>query len=102
MHPGTVDTEVQKAWTETYGSIFGKILEKGSQLLGKTAPEGAEAGLWAATSTDIFEGNWKDYQVILSYFEYPWLQFSLCTRATITLRRTASRTSRRTRRRALN
>lgn len=70
VHPGTVDTEVQKAWTETYGSIFGKILEKGSQLLGKTAPEGAEAGLWAATSTDIFEGNWKDYQVSSPYSKH--------------------------------
>ena len=63
VHPGTVDTEVQKAWTESYGNVLGKILEKGSQLIGKTAPEGAEAGLWAATSTDIFEGNWKDFQV---------------------------------------
>ena len=63
VHPGTVDTEVQKAWTESYGNIFGKILEKGTQLIGKTAAEGAEAGLWAATSTDIFEGNWKDFQV---------------------------------------
>ena len=40
-----------------------KVLEMGSKLFGKTAPEGAEASLWAATSTDIFEGNWKDYQV---------------------------------------
>lgn len=62
IHPGTVDTEVQSAWSESYG-VFGKILEQASKLFGKTAPEGAEAGLWAATSTDIFEGNWKDYQV---------------------------------------
>ena len=63
VHPGTVDTEVQKAWTESYGSIVGKTLEKMTQLLGKSAPEGAEASLWAATSSDIFEGNWKDFQV---------------------------------------
>lgn len=62
VHPGTVATEVQSAWTETYG-FLGKILEKGSTLFGKTPNEGAEASLWAATSTDIFEGNWKDYQV---------------------------------------
>lgn len=62
VHPGAVDTEVQSAWTESYG-VFGKILEVGSKLFGKTAPEGAEAGLWAATSTDIYEGNWRDYQV---------------------------------------
>jgi NAD(P)-dependent dehydrogenase (short-subunit alcohol dehydrogenase family) len=61
VHPGTVDTEVQKAWSESYG-IFGKIIEMGSQLFGKTAEEGAEAALWAATCKDIFEGNWKDFQ----------------------------------------
>lgn len=62
VHPGMVDTEVQGAWTESYGAL-GKLLELGSKLFGKTAPEGAEASLWAATSTDIFEGNWKDFQV---------------------------------------
>lgn len=63
VHPGTVDTEVQKAWTESYGSIFGKALERVTQLVGKSAAEGAEASLWAATSQEIFQGNWKDYQV---------------------------------------
>ena len=66
VHPGTVDTDVQGAWSETYGSL-GKILEYGSKLFGKTAPEGAEASLWAATCTDIFEGNWKDFQVKTFY-----------------------------------
>ena len=64
VHPGTVDTEVQKAWTESYGSIVGTILETVIRTLGKSAPEGAEASLWAATSRDIFEGNWKDFQVL--------------------------------------
>lgn len=68
VHPGTVDTEAQKAWTESYGSIFGTILEKGSQLFGKTAAEGAEAVLWGATSRDIFEGNWKDFQASMQQF----------------------------------
>ena len=62
VHPGTVDTEVQGTWSESYG-FLGKILEQGTKLFGKTAFEGAEASLWAAASTDIFEGNWKDYQV---------------------------------------
>ncbi|GJE84728.1 NAD(P)-dependent dehydrogenase [Phanerochaete sordida] len=62
VHPGTVDTDVQSSWTESYGPVIGKILEQGSKWVGKTAPEGAEAGLWAAVSTDIFEGNWKDFQ----------------------------------------
>ena len=62
VHPGTVATEVQGAWTESYGA-FGKLLEMGSNLFGKSAAEGAEASLWAATSPDIFEGNWKDFQV---------------------------------------
>ncbi|KAI0347040.1 NAD-P-binding protein [Trametopsis cervina] len=69
VHPGTVDTEVQGAWSETYG-VLGKILEQGSKLFGKTAFEGAEASLWAAASTDIFEGNWKDYQG--KYFTEPY------------------------------
>ena len=63
VHPGTVSTDVQQAWTESYGPILGKALELGSSLVGKSSAEGAEASLWAATSTDIFEGNWKDYQV---------------------------------------
>jgi len=62
VHPGTVDTEVQKAWTESYGNIVGKALESMTKILGKSAAEGAEASLWAATSSDIFEGNWKDFQ----------------------------------------
>lgn len=62
VHPGTVATDVQGSWTESYGA-FGKLLEIGSNLFGKSAAEGAEASLWAATSTDIFEGNWKDFQV---------------------------------------
>ncbi|THH33747.1 hypothetical protein EUX98_g454 [Antrodiella citrinella] len=62
VHPGTVDTEVQKAWTQSYGNIVGSAIETMARVLGKSAPEGAEASLWAATSTDIYEGNWKDFQ----------------------------------------
>ncbi|KAF7793674.1 hypothetical protein EIP86_004789 [Pleurotus ostreatoroseus] len=69
VHPGTVATEVQGAWTESYGA-FGKLLEMGSNLFGKSAAEGAEASLWAATCTDIFEGNWKDFQG--NYYSEPY------------------------------
>ena len=62
VHPGTVDTDVQKAWTESYGA-FGRVLEVLTRVVGKSAPEGAEASLWAAASADIYEGNWKDFQV---------------------------------------
>lgn len=62
VHPGTVDTGVQSQWTESYG-IVGKALDVLTRKVGKSAEEGAEASLWAAVSTDIFEGNWKDYQV---------------------------------------
>ncbi|KZT74583.1 NAD(P)-binding protein [Daedalea quercina L-15889] len=61
VHPGTVDTDVQKQWEESYGTV-GKVLDVVTRKLGKSAKEGAEASLWAAVSTDIFEGNWKDYQ----------------------------------------
>lgn len=62
VHPGMVDTEVQVAWSESYGPL-GKIIEKLSRLGGKSAEEGAEASLWAAVSTDINQNNWKDFQV---------------------------------------
>ncbi|KAH8106044.1 hypothetical protein BXZ70DRAFT_886456 [Cristinia sonorae] len=62
VHPGTVDTELQKAWVQSYGNIVGKAFEQLMKTVGKSAPEGAEASLWAATSRDIFEGNWKDFQ----------------------------------------
>ncbi|EMD41019.1 hypothetical protein CERSUDRAFT_121610 [Gelatoporia subvermispora B] len=61
VHPGAVDTDIQKQWAESYGAL-GKVLEVITRKMGKSAPEGAEASLWAATSTDIFEGNWKDFQ----------------------------------------
>ncbi|KAI0637734.1 NAD-P-binding protein [Trametes polyzona] len=61
VHPGMVDTEVQTAWGESYGMV-GKVIDKLSRTAGKSAEEGAEASLWAATSTDINEGNWKEFQ----------------------------------------
>lgn len=102
VHPGTVDTDVQGNWSESYG-FLGKILEKGSALFGKTAPEGAEASLWAAASTDIYEGNWKDYQVCIVSIkyhcstEYPPLcraSTSLSHMARLTRRRTSPRATR--------
>ena len=62
VHPGTVDTDVQTQWTESYG-VIGKALDVLTRKVGKSAEEGAEASLWAAVSTDIFQSNWKDYQV---------------------------------------
>lgn len=62
VHPGAVETDLQQTWTETYGTV-GKIIQYITNKVGKSAAEGAEASLWAATSTDIHEGNWKDYQV---------------------------------------
>lgn len=52
VHPGTVDTDMQAAWTQSY-NIPGKVLEVVMKVIGKTAPEGAEASLWLATSTDV-------------------------------------------------
>ncbi|KAI0786426.1 hypothetical protein C8Q75DRAFT_720912 [Abortiporus biennis] len=62
VHPGTVDTELQQAWVESYGNIVGKLIERMTIAVAKSAPEGAEASLWAATSPDIHEGNWKNFQ----------------------------------------
>ncbi|KAI0069896.1 NAD-P-binding protein [Panus rudis PR-1116 ss-1] len=70
VHPGMVDTEVQGAWTESYGQVFGKAMEILNAKLGKTAPEGAEASLWAAVSTDINIENWQEYQG--RYFSEPY------------------------------
>ncbi|KAI0643726.1 NAD-P-binding protein [Trametes meyenii] len=69
VHPGMVDTEVQTAWSESYGAL-GAIVDKLSRLGGKSAEEGAEASLWAATSTDISVDNWKNYQG--KYFTEPY------------------------------
>lgn len=57
-----METDLQNAWAESYGTV-GKLIQYITNKVGKSAPEGAEASLWAATSTDIHEGNWKDYQV---------------------------------------
>ncbi|KAI0334840.1 NAD(P)-binding protein [Cubamyces sp. BRFM 1775] len=69
VHPGTVDTDLQQTWSESYG-IVGKVVEKLSRAFGKDAEEGAEASLWAATSTDINEGNWGDFQG--NYYAEPY------------------------------
>ncbi|KAH9921486.1 NAD(P)-binding protein [Epithele typhae] len=69
VHPGVVDTEVQKAWVESYGAL-GKIVEKLSRMGGKSAEEGAEASLWAATWSNINHDNWRDYQG--KYFTEPY------------------------------
>jgi hypothetical protein len=54
-------TEIQKAWTESYGFI-GSITETFMRVVGKSAPEGAEASLWAATCTDINATTYTNYQ----------------------------------------
>ncbi|KZT13175.1 NAD(P)-binding protein [Laetiporus sulphureus 93-53] len=69
VHPGAVDTDVQKAWSESYG-VIGKVLEALTRAAGKSAPEGAEASLWAATSADISEENWKNFQG--KYYSEPY------------------------------
>jgi len=71
VHPGTVDTEIQKGPAEAgaYG-VLGKIYEVVMRTLGKSAQEGAEASLWAATSTDINPDNWKEYQG--EYYSEPY------------------------------
>ncbi|KAI0771509.1 NAD-P-binding protein [Trametes elegans] len=61
VHPGMVDTDVQNQWSQSYGAL-GVVVDKLSRLGGKSAEEGAEASLWAATSTDINESNWKEFQ----------------------------------------
>ncbi|KAH9853847.1 NAD-P-binding protein [Lenzites betulinus] len=69
VHPGMVNTEVQKAWGQSYG-IVGDVVDRLSRLAGKSAEEGAEASLWAATSTDINQSNWKDHQG--KYYSEPY------------------------------
>jgi len=61
VHPGTVDTHMQSAFTESYG-IVGSVLEGLSRLFGKSPQKGAEASLWAATSVDIKADNYSEYQ----------------------------------------
>ncbi|KAH9843659.1 uncharacterized protein C8Q71DRAFT_825550 [Rhodofomes roseus] len=69
VHPGTVDTDLQRTWTEGYGKL-GRVMETLSRKVGKSAEEGAENSLWAAVSTDINESNWKDFQG--NYYSVPY------------------------------
>jgi len=61
VHPGTVDTHMQSAFTESYG-LIGSVLEGLSRLMGKSAKEGAEASLWAATCSNITAENFMEFQ----------------------------------------
>jgi NAD(P)-dependent dehydrogenase (short-subunit alcohol dehydrogenase family) len=61
VHPGTVDTDIQEGPAQSYG-VLGKVLDNFTRLIGKSAPEGAEASLWAATSTDINVSNYTEFQ----------------------------------------
>ncbi|EIN09840.1 NAD(P)-binding protein [Punctularia strigosozonata HHB-11173 SS5] len=69
VHPGTVDTDLQEGWAETYG-VAGKIADVVMRKVGKSAEEGAEACLWAATSTDITPENFKEFQG--NYYSEPY------------------------------
>jgi len=60
-HPGTVDTDLQGAWTESYGAI-GTVIEQGMRLVGKSAAEGAEPALWLATTPEITSENYTQFQ----------------------------------------
>jgi NAD(P)-dependent dehydrogenase (short-subunit alcohol dehydrogenase family) len=62
VHPGTVDTDIQEGPAQSYG-LPGKLLDQFMRLIGKSAPEGAEASLWAATCADINASNVSEYQV---------------------------------------
>jgi NAD(P)-dependent dehydrogenase (short-subunit alcohol dehydrogenase family) len=62
VHPGTVDTDMQETWSETYGKL-GDVANSVTRLMGKSAEEGAEACLWAATATDITAQNMNEFQV---------------------------------------
>ncbi|KAI0643725.1 NAD-P-binding protein [Trametes meyenii] len=59
VHPGTVDTEVQKI--VDHGPLA-KVKKFFTRISAKTDEEGAEVCLWAATSADINRDNWKEYQ----------------------------------------
>jgi NAD(P)-dependent dehydrogenase (short-subunit alcohol dehydrogenase family) len=62
VHPGTVDTDIQETWKESYGA-FGSVVDSFMRTVGKSAEEGAEASLWAATAPEITALNAAEYQV---------------------------------------
>ncbi|KAI0771510.1 NAD-P-binding protein [Trametes elegans] len=59
VHPGSVDTEVQKI---TDNGPIARIKKLFTRANIKSDEEGAEVCLWAATCTDIDRDNWKDFQ----------------------------------------
>ena len=60
VHPGSVDSEIQKNADNGPMAKLKKLLTRTTT---KTDEEGAEVCLWAATCTDINADNWKEYQV---------------------------------------
>jgi hypothetical protein len=53
--------DIQEGPAQSYG-LLGKVTDQFMRLIGKSAPEGAEAALWAATSTDITPANYTEFQ----------------------------------------
>lgn len=93
VHPGTVDTDLQNTWTESYG-MLGKMIELVTRKVAKSAPEGAEAGLWAATWDGINKENWSQFQVSSHSRVVCLLKlinaFVFCDRVVITLKHSES------------
>jgi hypothetical protein len=53
--------DIQEGPAQSYG-LPGKLFDQLARFVGKSAPEGAEAALWAATATDINATNFADFQ----------------------------------------
>ncbi|EIN14485.1 NAD(P)-binding protein [Punctularia strigosozonata HHB-11173 SS5] len=69
VHPGTVDTDMQEAWSESYGKL-GDLANSLTRMVGKSAEEGAEPCLWATTCSEINAQNMHEYQG--NYYQEPY------------------------------
>jgi len=59
VHPGAVNTDMQKQWRDAYPGIMGAAIENVTEFFGRAPEQGAYSALWAAFSPEIVEKNYQ-------------------------------------------
>ncbi|KAL9121743.1 MAG: hypothetical protein Q9187_001697 [Circinaria calcarea] len=61
VHPGAVNTEMQKQWKDAYPGLFGKLVTTAMLAIGRDPEQGSYSALYAATSPEVEEKGWNGY-----------------------------------------
>lgn len=61
VHPGAVNTEMQKQWKDAYPGLFGKLVTTAMFAVGRDPEQGSYSALYAATSPEVEEKGWNGY-----------------------------------------